>query len=218
MSWEAFRLTSKSPSELLHTLGPHGVDSLIRQALDALWREYPEESRTFENVRKRAGELFARNMRVWASIKKPSPQAFFENLLPYAADGHMRQAMVLAWMMMPRTGGRDLADVRKAITDIYQRNVEGWEEDNDFFTKGRKRKARKVVKTSKSTATKKKSSKTHAKPKSSAKKKSHPKPARPAKRRMRSSPPRQRPRRRGRASGRMTGRSLWDLRLRLRDS
>jgi len=38
MSWEAFRLTSKSPSELLHTLGPHGVDHLIRQALDALYR------------------------------------------------------------------------------------------------------------------------------------------------------------------------------------
>ena len=48
-----------------------------------------------------------------------------------------------------RSGGRDVADVRKAITDIYQRNVEGWEEDNDFFTRGRKRNARKVVKTSK---------------------------------------------------------------------
>ncbi len=34
MSWEAFRLTSKSPGELLTTLGPHGVDHLIRQALD----------------------------------------------------------------------------------------------------------------------------------------------------------------------------------------
>jgi len=151
MSWEAFRLTSKSPSELLHTLGPHGVDSLIRQALDALWREYPEESRTFENVRKRAGELFARNMRVWASIKKPSPQAFFENLLPYAADGHMRQAMVLAWMMMPRTGGRNVKDVRKIITQIYERNLEAWDEDNELFSDKMKRKPTKKPAAKKST-------------------------------------------------------------------
>jgi len=138
MSWEAFRLTSRSPTELLHTLGPHGVDHLIRQALDVLWREYPEDRRTFENVRRRAQEVFDRNMKTWASIKKPSPQAFFENLLPYAADGFMRQAMVLCWMMMPRTGGRDVGDVRKIITRIYQRNIDAWKSDNDLFTKSRK--------------------------------------------------------------------------------
>jgi hypothetical protein len=134
MSWEAFRLTSKSPSELLHTLGPHGVDHLIRQALDVLWREYPEETRTFDNVRKRAQEVYNRNMKVWASIKKPSPQAFFENLLPYHADGFFRQAMVLCWMMMPRTGGRDVKEVRKIVTDIYQRNIDAWERDNRLFS------------------------------------------------------------------------------------
>ncbi len=149
MSWEAFRLTSKSPTELLHTLGPHGVDHLIRQALDVLWREYPGESRTFENVKRRADEVYARNMKVWSAIKKPSPQAFFEGLLPYPADGFFRQAMVLCWMMMPRTGGRDVADVRKIVTEIYQRNVEAWEVDNDLFTKGRKRSS-KSVKRSKS--------------------------------------------------------------------
>src|SRR6185436_17787614 len=137
MSWEAFRLTSKSPSELLHTLGPHGVDHLLRQALDVLWREYPEETRTFENVKRRADEVYNRNMRVWSAIKKPSPQAFFENLLPYPADGFFRQAMVLCWMMMPRTGGREVADVRMIVTQLYQRNVEGWEADNHLFTKGR---------------------------------------------------------------------------------
>ena len=137
MSWEAFRLTSKSPAELLHTLGPHGVDHLMRQALDVLWREYPEESRTFQNVRQRAQEVFNRNMKAWASIKKPSPQAFFENLLPYAADGFFRQSMVLCWMMMPRTGGRDLANVRKLITKIFERNIAGWEQDNKTFTKGK---------------------------------------------------------------------------------
>jgi hypothetical protein len=160
MSWEAFRLTSKSPAELLHTLGPHGVDHLIRQALDVLWREYPEESRTFENVKRRADEVYARNMRVWSAIKKPSPQAFFENLLPYPADGFFRQAMVLCWMMMPRSGGRDVADVRKIVTEIYQRNIEAWEVDNDLFTKGRKRaskstKSRKAMKPAKKTASRK---------------------------------------------------------------
>jgi hypothetical protein len=139
MSWEALRLTSRSPSELLHTLGPHGVDHLIRQALDVLWREYPEESRTFENVRRRAQEVFDRNMRVWSSIKKPTPQAFFDHLLPYAADGFVRQAMVLCWMMMPRTGGRDVKDVRRIIADIYRRNIEAWEADNRLFTGGSKR-------------------------------------------------------------------------------
>lgn len=138
MSWEAFRLTSKSPSELLHTLGPHGVDHLIRQALDVLWREYPAESRTFENVRRRAQQVYDRNMKVWSAIKKPSPQAFFENLLPYPADGFFRQAMVLCWMMMPRTGGRDISDVRKIIGELYQRNITGWEEDHALFTTGRK--------------------------------------------------------------------------------
>jgi hypothetical protein len=134
MNWEAFRLTSKSPSELLHTLGPHGVDHLIRQALDVLWREYPEDRRTFENVRQRAREVFDRNLRVWSAIKKPSPQAFFENLLPYAADGFVRQAMVLCWMMIPRTGGRDLADVKRIVTSIIDRNLQAWDADRDLFT------------------------------------------------------------------------------------
>lgn len=141
MSWEAFRLTSKSPSELLHTLGPHGVDHLIRQALDALWREYPEQTRTFDNVRKRAGELFTRHIKVWSSIKKPTPQAFFENLLPYAADGFFRQAMVLAWMMMPRTGGREVKQVVKIITGIFERNLAAWDQDNRLFTGTTRRKA-----------------------------------------------------------------------------
>jgi hypothetical protein len=134
MSWEALRLTSRSPSELLHTLGPHGVDQLIRQALDVLWREYPPENRTLTNVRRRAQGVFDRNMKVWSSIKKPTPAAFFENLLPYPADGFFRQAMVLCWMMMPRTGGRELSDVRKIISEIYDRNIEAWEKDNRTFT------------------------------------------------------------------------------------
>ena len=134
MTWEAFRLTSKSPTELLHTLGPHGVDHLVRQALDALWREYPEETRTYANVRKRAGEVFSRNMRIWGSIKKPSPAAFFENLLPYTADGLVRQAMVLTWMMMPRSGGRDFKKTRKIIERIIERNMDAWEEDQRAFS------------------------------------------------------------------------------------
>jgi hypothetical protein len=159
MTWEAFRLTSKSPSEVYHILGPHGVDDLIRKAMDACWREYPEESRTYENVKRRMLEVYNRNMKHWSSIKKPTPASFFERLLPYDADGFVRQALVLAWMMMPRAGGRKFSDVKKIVADIYQRNLKAWDEDNGVFTvKAPKRKppARKAAKntTKKSTARK----------------------------------------------------------------
>jgi hypothetical protein len=141
MTWEAFRLTSKSPSEVLHVLGPHGVDDLIIKMRDACWREYPEDRRTFQSVKKRVAEVFARNMKVWSAIKKPTPAAFFENLLPYAADGHMRQALVLAWMMMPRAGGRDFMDVKRIVSDIYERNIAAWEQDHRTFTAPVKKRA-----------------------------------------------------------------------------
>jgi hypothetical protein len=134
MTWEAFRLTSKSPSEVYQILGPHGVDDLIRRAMDVCWREYPEESRTYENVKRRMLEVYNRNMKHWASIKKPTPAAFFERLLPYAADGHMRQALVLAWMMLPRAGGRKFSDVKAIVAEIYQRNLRAWDLDNATFT------------------------------------------------------------------------------------
>jgi hypothetical protein len=134
MTWEAFRLTSKSPGEVLLILGPHGVDDLVRKAMDATWREYPEESRTFANVKKRVQEVFQRNMRHWTSIKKPTPAAFFEKLLPYTADGYVRQAMVLTWMMMPRAGGRDFKDTRKIISRVFERNLQAWDEDNNIFS------------------------------------------------------------------------------------
>ena len=140
MTWEAFRLTSKSPGEVYHILGPHGVDDLIRKAMDACWREYPEEQRTYDNVKRRMLEVYDRNMKHWASIKKPAPAAFFDRLLPYAADGHMRQAFVLAWMMMPRAGGRKFGDVKKIVADIYQRNLKAWDEDNKTFTMPAKKK------------------------------------------------------------------------------
>ena len=134
LTWEAFRLTSKSPTEVLHVLGPHGVDDLIRKAMDACWREYPEQTRSYENVKRRMLEVFNRNMKHWSAIKKPTPQAFFDRLLPYTADGHVRQALVLAWMMMPRAGGRDFKDVKKIVAEIFQRNLEAWDEDNRTFT------------------------------------------------------------------------------------
>ena len=134
MSWEAFRLTSKSPTEVLHVLGPHGVDDLIRKGMDAVWREYPEESRSYGAVKKRMLEVYNRNMRHWSAIKKPTPAAFFENLWPYTADGHVRQALVLAWMMMPRAGGRDFKDVKKIVAEIFERNLAAWDADHRTFT------------------------------------------------------------------------------------
>jgi hypothetical protein len=134
MSWEAHRWTAKTPSELFQTLGPHGVDHLVRQMLDACWREHPLETRTLVAVRKAAQDVFDRNMAVWSRIKKPSPAAFFEDLMPHAADGFLRQAMVLCWMMLPRAGGRDVKDVRRIVGDIYHRNLAAWSEDEATFT------------------------------------------------------------------------------------
>lgn len=150
MSWEAFRLTSKSPSELMEVMSPNGVDHLIREMLMACWRFLPPENRNMASWRKHADDVFNRNMRTWRAIKKPTPQAFFENLLPHPEDGFMRQALVLSWMMLPRAGGRVFADVTRIVTSIYQRNLDAWESDNRTFT-GTKPKPKKSTKVTKST-------------------------------------------------------------------
>ena len=143
MSWEAFRLTSKSPSELYDVLGPEGPDHLLRQFLTACWNALPAGERSFGAWRKLVDEVYARNTAVWSRIKKPNPAAFFENLRPDPADGHLRQAFVLTWMMLPRAGGRDIKDARRVVEGLYQRNVAAWETDNATFTKGPKKSAKK---------------------------------------------------------------------------
>ncbi len=145
MSSEALRLTSRSPSELHGILGPHGVDELLRDARNACWRECPAEQRTLPNVRRIVTEVFDRNMAVWSKIKKASPAAFFENLLPNAADGHMRQALVLCWMMLPR-GKRSLKVVGDVVSSIFQRQLDAWVDDERTFTKGPPSKAGKAPK------------------------------------------------------------------------
>jgi hypothetical protein len=134
-SWEAFRLTSKSPSELLHTLGPHGVDELVRQMLAACWRDAPMEGRTYKSVQAIARQVLERNLKVWNAIKKASPAAFFENLLPNDADQHLRKALVLCRMMMPR-GKNSIGEVGKVVAHVFERNLGAWDEDYDIFTKG----------------------------------------------------------------------------------
>ena len=134
MSWEAFRLTSKSPSEVLHVLGPHGVDDLIRKMMDECWRNSPEEGRTFQSVRRIVQDVYDRNMKVWSAIKKARAGRVFCNLRPDAADGHMRQALVLTWMMMPRAGGRNFSDVKKIVAKIFERNLVAWDQDNRTFS------------------------------------------------------------------------------------
>ena len=141
MSWEAHRLTTKSPSEVYTVLGPHGCDDLIRQAWAACWREHPEETRTFKAVRQRFFETFTRNLNIWRRIKKPSPEAFFADFKPHdVVEGHLRQAMVLSWMMLPRAGGREFKETFKIIQRLYDRNIAAWEEDERTFTKGPARK------------------------------------------------------------------------------
>lgn len=136
MTWEAFRLTSKPPAEVYAILGPHAADELIRHAMNSCWRQVPEEGRTYQSVRDRVATIFNRNMRVWSAIKKPAPEAFFQNLETNEADQLFRQAFVLTWMMMPRAGGRKFADVKKIVQAIYERNLVAWDEDNITFTKG----------------------------------------------------------------------------------
>jgi hypothetical protein len=146
MSWEAFRLTSKSPSDLLTTLGPHGVDDLIRQAMSAVWRDYPADTRSYLAVRKAASEVFDRNMKIWSAIRKPTPQEFFANLHPSPADGFMRQAFVLCWMMLPRSGGRDFKSTHHILRQLFDRNMNAWEQDNATFTgSGKKKKPKKTT-------------------------------------------------------------------------
>jgi len=135
MSWEALRLTSRTPSEVYTVLGPHGVEKLLADARDAVWRDYPAEGRTLAAARKQLQFVFDRNMKVWSAIKKPSPEAFFQDLAPNVADGHIRQALVTTWMMMPRTGGRDFKDTAKIVRRIFDRLLDSWAEDDHTFTK-----------------------------------------------------------------------------------
>jgi hypothetical protein len=162
MSWEAYRWTAKTPSELYHTLGPHGVDELIRNALADVWREMPDESRSVDGAIRAARDVADRNIAVWKKIKQPSPAAFFEDLRPTNADGHFRQAMVLCWMMMPRTGGRKVGDALKIVSQIFERNLDAWREDNDTFTdKPKSKPKRKPAGTKKAALAKKPSKRTH---------------------------------------------------------
>ena len=142
MSWEAFRLTSKSPSELYDVLGPEGPDNLVRQFLAACWNALPAGERSLTAWRRLVDEVYARNMKVWSRIKRATPAAFFEDLRPDPADGHLRQAFVLTWMMLPRAGGRDIKDARRVIESLFARNLANWEADNATFTKGPRKAAR----------------------------------------------------------------------------
>ena len=174
MSWEAHRWTAKTLSELLHTFGPHGVNDLVRQSLNAVWRDLPDELRTFDAAMRAAREVFDRNIAVWRRIKQPTPADFFADLQPHQADQYMRQAMVTCWMMMPRTGGRQVPDAIAIVADIFDRNMAGWVEDHDTFTKGR---AAKKKSRAKAPAAKKPAAKKAAKANKSAGKNGKKKPA-----------------------------------------
>lgn len=146
MSWEASRWTAKTPSELFHTFGPHGVDELIRHGLAAVWRHLPEEGRTFDLARATARNLFDHHVRIWRKIKKPTPQDFFTDLGAHEADGYFRKAMVTAWMMMPRTGGREVTDCLRIVVAIFDRNIDAWAQDNATFTGQKQAKQQKKLK------------------------------------------------------------------------
>lgn len=154
MSFEALRLTSHAPSEIYRIMGPNAVDSLVRQALTACWNVIPLDERSLRGWENLVRDLFARNMGAWAKIKQPSPANFFLDMRPDPADGFMRQAMVLCFMMLPR-GKRSLAAVRQAMGDIFERNMTAWTDDEHTFTKGGRRKKAAPVKKAKPAAKKK---------------------------------------------------------------
>jgi hypothetical protein len=157
MSWEAQRWTARTPTELYHTLGPHGVDELVRQMIAACWRSLPDDARDIRAGVARAREVFSRNVGVWKRIKKPGPESFFADLGPTESDHFCRQAMVMTWMMMPRSGGREVSNALKIFGSIFERNIEAWEQDSDTFTgKSRKKPAKtaKPAKAAKPSATK----------------------------------------------------------------
>jgi hypothetical protein len=164
MSWEAYRWTAKTPSELYHTLGPHGVDELIRNALADVWREMPGETRTVEGAIRAAREVAARNVAVWKKIKQPTPAAFFEDLRPTNADGHFRQAMVTCWMMMPRSGGRKVGDALKIVSQIFERNLAAWQEDDATFTGVKAKQGKRKTGAAKATTTAKRATTKKAAP------------------------------------------------------
>lgn len=143
MSWEAHRWTAKTPAELYHTLGPHGVDELVRQMIAACWRSLPDDARDIGSGVARAREVYGRNIAVWKRIKKPGPESFFAELGHTEADHFCRQAMVMTWMMMPRAGGREVTDALKIFGEIFERNVTAWEEDAATFTGKSRKKPRK---------------------------------------------------------------------------
>jgi hypothetical protein len=160
MSWEAHRWTAKTPAELFHTLGPHGVDELVRQMIASSWRSLPDDARHIGAGIDRVREVYNRNIAVWKRIKKPGPESFFADLGPTEADHFCRQAMVMTWMMMPRSGGREVPDALKIFGRIFERNIEAWEEDNATFTgKSRKKTAKPAKSAAKKPAGKKSKSK-----------------------------------------------------------
>lgn len=145
-------------------MGPAGVDGMVRDALMACWRSLPDETRAMETWRERVNKLWTRNMRVWTAIKKPSPEEFFNELAPYESDGHFRQALVMTWMMLPRSGGRDFKSTFKVIREIFDRNAAAWEADFVTFA-GAPRKVKKAAKKMKTAAKVKRSRKAVRAPK-----------------------------------------------------
>lgn len=107
---------------------------MIRQARDVCWRELPAEGRSLAAAEAAAREALERNFAVWKKIKKPTPESFFQDMEPREADRFLRQAMLLCWMMMPRTGGREVPEVLRIVGEIFERNMRAWEEDEQTFT------------------------------------------------------------------------------------
>jgi hypothetical protein len=60
---------------------------------------------------------------------------------------------------MPRSGGRKVSDALKIVSQVFERNLSAWREDNETFTGTKPKPARKKPATTKKAATPKKAPK-----------------------------------------------------------
>ena len=163
MSWEAFRWTAKSPSELYHVLGPHGVDDLIRQTSPPSGASCPPRARTFDGGRTGRPEVSTATSRSGGGSSSPprrrssTTSAPPRRRLPPPGDGPQLDDDA------PRRRP-GLQDALRIVSQIFERNLANWHDDNATFT-GEKPKAGKKKPAVKASTTKKASTKSASKKK-----------------------------------------------------
>ena len=138
MSWEALRLTSRTPSEVYTVLGPHGVEKLLADARDTVWRAYfhndtallrryiPPAAATFEGSPKprwnTRGDIMA-GSRAFAASKAKFVDVTFENT-EISTSGHTALVRSHYQIIVESAGRRDT--MRGRATELFVRQGKTW--------------------------------------------------------------------------------------------